>query len=52
MIETKNTEAVCEKVRRKMRLEKAAYVEPNGIAGAYPYGGQRKWKLRYIKRRQ
>lgn len=33
LMETKNNEGVCERVRRKLRMENGVYVEPNGIGG-------------------
>lgn len=33
LTETKNTEAYCETVRRKLKIENGEYVNPNGISG-------------------
>lgn len=33
LIETKNNEGYCETVRRKFKMDKGCYVEPNGLSG-------------------
>lgn len=33
LIETKNTEAFCEQVRRKVKMDSGVYVNPDGISG-------------------
>lgn len=33
MMETKNSEVYCERIRKKLRMDKACYVNPEGTAG-------------------